>query len=133
MSFKKLIMWAAVLALLTAALASAPLTMRAQSANLLQNPGLNLPYDSNQYANGWGHYRITIPKPDDASALEYSNSADFNAETNPSGKFPQLILEGDASQHIGLQQDPLDCWSETNGGCSARFAGALLRLFTPVC
>jgi LysM repeat protein len=106
MSFKKLIMWAAMLALLTAALASAPLTMRAQSANLLQNPGLNLPYDSNQYANGWGHYRITIPKPDDASALEYSNSADFNAEINASGKFPQLILEGDASQHMGLQQDP---------------------------
>ncbi len=106
MSFKKLIMWAAVLALLTAALASVPLTLRAQSANLLQNPGLNLPYDSKGYANGWGHYRVTIPKPDDASALEYSNSADFNAETNPSGKFPQLILEGDAAQHVGLQQDP---------------------------
>jgi LysM repeat protein len=106
MSFKKLIMWATVLVLLTAALASAPLTMQAQSANLLQNSGLNLPYDNKGYATSWGHYRITIPKPDDASALEYSNSADFSAETNPSGKFPQLILEGDASQHIGLQQDP---------------------------
>ena len=106
MSFKKLIMWGAVLALIAAALAVVPVTTRAQSGNLLQNPSFDLPYADNQYANGWGHYRITIPKPDDASALEYSNSADFNAETDPSGKFPQLILEGDASQHIGLQQDP---------------------------
>ena len=28
------------------------------------------------------------------------------AETNPSGKFPQLIHGGDASLHVGHQQDP---------------------------
>ena len=106
MSFRKLIIWAAGLALVFAALATVPLTLRAQSANLLQNPGLNLPYDSKGYPNGWGHYRQTITKPDDASELQYSNSADFSAEVNPSGKFPQLILEGDASTHVGLQQDP---------------------------
>ncbi len=106
MSFKKLIIWGAMLALIAAALATAPFTTRAQSGNLLQNPGFNLPYDSKGYPNSWGHYRTTIPKPDDASALQYSNSADFSSETNPSGKFPQLILEGDASLHVGLQQDP---------------------------
>ncbi len=106
MSFKKLIMWMAVLALVFAALATVPVTLRAQAANLLQNPGLNLPYDSKGYPNSWGHYRQTIAKPDDASELQYSNSADFSAETNPSGQFPQLILEGDASTHVGLQQDP---------------------------
>ena len=106
MSFKKLIMWGAVLALIFAALATVPVTLRAQSANLLQNPGLNLPYDSKGYPTSWGHWRQTIAKPTDASELQYSNSADFSAEVNPSGKFPQLILEGDASAHIGLQQDP---------------------------
>jgi hypothetical protein len=73
---------------------------------LLQNPGFEQPYTDNQQANGWGRYRITIDKPEDASALQYSNSANFSAETNPSEKFPELIHSGAASQHIGLQQDP---------------------------
>jgi LysM repeat protein len=105
MSVKKLMFWVGVLTLIAAALAMVPAT-QAQSGNLLQNPSFELPYTDNQQANGWGRYRITIEKPDDASALQYSRSANFSAETNPSGKFPELIHGGSASQHIGLQQDP---------------------------
>jgi LysM repeat protein len=107
MSFKKLIMWGAVLALIATALATAPPATRAQSGNLLQNPGLNLPYtDGNKQANGWGRWFQEIPKPEHADALQYALNPNFSSETNPSGKFPQLILEGDASQHVGRQFDP---------------------------
>ncbi len=107
MSFKKLIMWGAVLALMAAALATVPLTIRAQSGNLLPNSGLNLPYtDGNKQPDGWGRWFQEIPKPDNASALDYALNPNFSAETNPSGDFPQLILEGDASQHVGRQFDP---------------------------
>jgi LysM repeat protein/uncharacterized protein (DUF2141 family) len=111
MSLKKFISWLGVLAIaaavfgvLPAATFAAPL---AQSGNLLQNPGMEQPYiEKNQQGEGWNHYRYTIPKPDDASALQYSISAVFSAETNPSGKFPELIHGGSVSQHIGQQQDP---------------------------
>ncbi len=106
MSVKKSISWAGVLTLVVATLVLIPTATQAQSGNLLQNPGFEQPYTDNQQANGWGRYRITIPKPEDASALQYSNSANFSAETNPSGKFPELIHGGSSSQHIGLQQDP---------------------------
>jgi LysM repeat protein len=106
MNIKRLIIWGSVLTLIAAALAAAPAVSRAQSGNLLQNPGFEQPYTDNQQAGGWGRYRITIAKPDDASALQYSNSANLSAETNPSGRFPELIHGGSSSQHIGLQQDP---------------------------
>ncbi len=106
MNLKKLIMWAGLLALIAAAVAARPPATQAQSGNLLQNAGFEQPYTDNQQAQGWGRYRITIPKPDDASALQYSNSANFSAEVNPSGRFPELIHSGSSSQHIGLQQDP---------------------------
>ncbi|HSD85581.1 MAG TPA: hypothetical protein VLG46_17095, partial [Anaerolineae bacterium] len=105
MNVKKLMIWAGVLALVITALAVGPASTQAQS-NLLQNPGFELPYTDNQQANGWARYRITIPKPEDASQLQYSNSAVFSAETNPSGSYPELMHGGSSSQHIGLQQDP---------------------------
>jgi LysM repeat protein len=107
MNVKKVIMWAGVLALIAATLAAAPVRLQAQSGNLLQNPGMNLPYsDGNKQPNGWGRWFRIIDKPADASELQYAANPNFSAETNPSGKFPQLILEGDASAHIGRQYDP---------------------------
>ena len=115
MKVKIIILGALVLALLTAAATPAPsqalsgqaLAGRAQSGNLLQNPGMNQPYsDGNKQASGWGRWFQLIEKPGDASALNYALNPNFSAETNPSGKFPQLVLEGDSSQHIGRQFDP---------------------------
>lgn len=107
MNFKKLAMWAGALALIAAALAVVPAATRAQSGNLLQNPGMNQPYsDGNKQPNGWGRWFQLIEKPDDASALQYALNPDFSAETNPSGNFPELILDGDASAHVGRQFDP---------------------------
>jgi LysM repeat protein len=106
MNVKKLVIWASTLTLIAAALVLVPTATQAQSGNLLQNPGFELPYTNNQQAEGWGRYRITIEKPTDASALQYSVTANFNAETNSSGRFPELIHAGEASQHIGQQQDP---------------------------
>ncbi len=106
MKLKKWLTLISLLAIGLAVLSAAP-SATAQSGNLLQNPGMEQPYiDSNQQGQGWDHYRITIQKPDDASALQYSVSAVFSAETNPSDKFPELIHGGAASQHIGQQQDP---------------------------
>ncbi len=106
MSVKKLMIWASVLTLIAAASAAVPAATRAQSGNLLQNPGFELPYTNNQQAEGWGRYRTTIDKPEDATALQYSVSANLSAETNPSGRFPELMHGGETSQHIGQQQDP---------------------------
>jgi hypothetical protein len=83
-----------------------PAAARAQSGNLLQNPSFDQPYTDGQQATGWERYRITIEKPTDASALQYSVTANFSAETDPSGSFPELIHGGDTSQHVGQQQDP---------------------------
>jgi hypothetical protein len=99
MSVKKLISWAGVLTLIAAVLAMIPAATQAQSGNLLQNPGFEQPYTDNQQANGWGRYRITIEKPEDASALQYSNSANFSAEVNPSGKFPELCTVARFATH----------------------------------
>jgi LysM repeat protein len=110
MSLKKFLILTSVVALaaslvgtLHSTAAAAPL----EQNDLLQNPSFEPPYtDNDQQATGWDHYRIKIDKPTDASALQYSVAADFSAETNPSGKFPELIHGGSASQHIGKQQDP---------------------------
>ena len=107
MSVKKVMIWAGVLTLIAAALAMVPAATQAQSGNLLQNPGMNLPYsDGNKQPNGWGRWFRIIDKPSDATALEYALNPNFSAETNPSGSFPQLVLEGDASAHVGRQFDP---------------------------
>ena len=107
MNMKKLALWASVLALVAAALAVTPTGTQAQSGNLLQNPGMNLPYTSdNKQPNGWGRWFQTIDKPTHAEDLQYALNPNFSAETNPSGKFPELILEGDASAHVGRQYDP---------------------------
>ncbi len=107
MSVKKILIWAGVLTLFAAALTVLPAATRAQSGNLLQNPGMNLPYtDGNKQPNGWGRWFQVIDKPSDASALQYALNPNFNAETNASGQHPELILEGDAAAHIGRQYDP---------------------------
>ena len=109
MSPRKLLILISVVAVAAGLAGTLPGTVQAAPQaqdNLLQNPGFELPYTDNQQANGWGRYRITIEKPTDASALQYSGSANFSAETNPSGKYPELIHGGGASQHVGLQQDP---------------------------
>jgi LysM repeat protein len=106
MSIRKLMIWGSVLTLIAAALVAVPAATQAQSGNLLQNPGFEQPYTDGQQAAGWERYRITIEKPSDASALQYSVTANFSAETNPSGNFPELIHGGAVSQHIGQQQDP---------------------------
>lgn len=105
MNFKKVLLGGLLLALVVTALAPAP--TYAQSGNILQNPGLNQPYaDGNKQAQGWGRWFQLIDKPADATALNYAANPNFSAETNASGKFPQLVLEGDSSQHIGRQYDP---------------------------
>src|SRR5512134_2891520 len=121
MNLKKLMIWGSVLTLIAAALAVVPAATRAQSGNLLQNPGMNLPYtDSNKQPNGWGRWFREIEKPSDASDLKYAVNPNFSAETNSSGKFPQLILEGDASAHIGRQYDPwIGGWSQAVGSIPA--------------
>jgi LysM repeat protein len=106
MSLKKFLTWGVALGVFVALCAAVPATTRAQSGNLLQNPGLNLPYDNNKQATGWGRWFQEIPKPDDASALQYAIAPNFSAETNPSGSHPELVLDGNASQHIGRQYDP---------------------------
>ena len=107
MNLKKLIIWSSVLTLIAAALAVVPAATRAQSGNLLQNPGMNLPYtDSNKQPTGWGRWFQYIEKPGNASELQYALNPNFSAETNPSGAHPELVPEGDASAHIGRQYDP---------------------------
>jgi LysM repeat protein len=107
MNIKKMIIWGGALTLIAAALAVAPSASRAQSGNLLVNPGMNLPYtDGNKQPNGWGRWFQVIEKPNDASALQYALNPNFSAETNPSGQHPELVPEGDAAAHIGRQYDP---------------------------
>jgi len=107
MNVKKLMIWGSVLTLIAAALVAVPAATRAQSGNLLQNPGMNLPYvDGNKQPNGWGRWFQYIEKPSDASALQYALNPNFSAETNPSGSYPELVLEGGASAHVGRQFDP---------------------------
>jgi hypothetical protein len=110
MMFKKFLVWLGLVAVIAAAVglspsatAAAPL---AQSGNLLQNPGMELPYTGNKQPNTWGRWFQEIPKPDHAEALQYAIAPNFNAETNASGKFPQLIHSGEAAAHIGRQFDP---------------------------
>ena len=121
MNIKKLIIWGSVSMLIAAAMVMIPTATRAQSGNLLQNPGMNLPYtDSSKQPTGWGRWFAYIEKPNDATALQYALNPNFSAETNPSGQYPELILEGDASAHIGRQYDPwIGGWSQAVGGIPA--------------
>jgi LysM repeat protein len=121
MNIKKLIIWGSVLMLIAAAVVMLPNATQAQSGNLLQNPGMNLPYtDSSKQPTGWGRWFAFIEKPADATALQYALNPNFSAETNPSGQYPELILEGNASAHIGRQYDPwIGGWSQAVGGIPA--------------
>ena len=94
---------AALIGFAPAATQAAPLAQE----NLLQNPGMELPYsDNDRQPNGWGRWFEQIDKPADASALQYALSPIFGSETNPSGKYPELVHGGAASAHIGRQYDP---------------------------
>lgn len=92
-----------------------PLSVQAahlsQSGNLLQNPGMEEPYaggtcGAGHTATGWACWYNDIPKPTDASALQYAVQPYFNDEADLSGQFPELIHGGATSQHFGNQQDP---------------------------
>lgn len=115
MTFKKVIDWIGLVAVIAAAIGLAPAHAStyaaplAQSGNLLQNPGLEQSYQgcgSGQTASGWGCWYQEIDKPDEASGLQYSAKAYFSAETNASGQYPGLIHGGEVSQHFGYQLDP---------------------------
>lgn len=80
-----------------------------QSGNLLQNQGMDQPYNgcgAGDTASGWSCWYRQIDKPGDASALTYTIRPQFGAESNPSGAHPELIHGDPTSQHIGYQQDP---------------------------
>ncbi len=88
---------------------SAQAARLSQSGNLLQSPGMEQPYSgcgAGKAASGWSCWYYVVPKPDDATALTYTAKANFSAEENLSGSYPELIHAGAASQHIGYQQDP---------------------------
>jgi len=97
---------ATVLSGMPAATYAAPL---AQSGNLLQNGGMDDPYNkcgAGNTANNWSCWYWEIAKPNDASQLQYAVKPYFDKEANLSGKFPQLIHNGGGSQHIGQAYDP---------------------------
>lgn len=110
MNLKRIISGVGLLAIMAAALGMAPRASLAaplaQSGNLLQNPGVEQPYTGNKQAESWGRWFQEIPKPGDASGLQYAVAPNFSAETNPSGSFPGLIHGGATSQHIGQSYDP---------------------------
>lgn len=115
MTFKRLITGLGLVAVIAAALGLAPLpTVAAPLAqsNLLQNPGMELPYTGNKQPNGWGRWFQEIAKPSDASGLQYALAPNFSAETVTAA----LIHGGAVSAHIGRQFDP---W---NGGLSQAVA-----------
>ena len=90
---------AALVGVTPAAIHAAPL---AQSGNLLQNPGMEQPYDGNKSANGWGRWFEDSGKPSGANAgLDYVLAPYFSAELNTA-----IVRSGGASQHIGNKYEP---------------------------
>jgi LysM repeat protein len=116
MIFKKVATWIGLAAAIATAISPAPPTMYAaplaQSGNLLQNPGMELPYTKNKWPNGWINWYQEIEKPNDASALQYALPPNYNAETLTAA----VIHGGEAAAHIGRQFDP---W---NGGLTQKVA-----------
>ena len=114
--FKKVMAWLGLLAVLAATLGRGSLIAvavpLAQSGNLLQNGGMELPYTKNKWPTGWVNWYQEIAKPNDASGLQYALSPNYNAETLTA----VLIRSGEASAHIGRQFDP---W---NGGLTQSVA-----------
>jgi LysM repeat protein len=110
MTVKKATAWLGLVAVIAAAFCLAPVTTSAaplaQSGNLVQNAGMELPYTKNKWPNGWVNWYQEIAKPTDASALQYALPPNYNAETLTA----VLIHGGEASAHVGRQFDP---W---NGG-----------------
>jgi hypothetical protein len=110
MTVKKVIAWISLGAVIAAAFCSAPAATSAaplaQSGNLVQNAGMELPYTKNKWPDSWTNWYQEIAKPTDASALQYALPPNYNAETLTAG----LIHGGETAAHIGRQFDP---W---NGG-----------------
>ncbi len=105
MKFRKSMMWLGVLAIGLALIGTRPMLTQAQSDNLLSNPGMEQ-HSSDKIADSWIRWYNVIPKPNDASGLEYALQPTYLIETNASGKYPELIHGGVVSQHVGRQYDP---------------------------
>lgn len=74
----------------------------AAQTNLLQNPGFELPYNSDGSANSWGRwFRVSSADKFDDCTKGYHKEPHWSAETNSS----PLINSGSASQHVGNSWD----------------------------
>lgn len=74
----------------------------AAQTNLLQNPGFELPYNSDGSANGWGRwFRVSSADRFNDCANGYHKEPHWNAETVSA----PLIQAGSASQHVGNNWD----------------------------
>ena len=70
--------------------------------NLLQNPGFELPYNSDGSASGWGRwFRVSSEDKFDDCTNGYHKEPHWNAETVSA----PLINSGSASQHVGNSWD----------------------------
>jgi hypothetical protein len=98
-------MWLGLLAIGLALIGARPMSTQAQSGNLLSNPGMEQ-HSGNKIADGWVRWFNPIRKPSDASGLQYALEPVYTIETNPTGKYPELLHGGAASEHVGLQYDP---------------------------
>lgn len=74
----------------------------AAQTNLLQNPGFELPYNSDGSASGWGRwFRVSSADKFDDCAKGYHKEPHWSAETVSA----PLINSGSASQHVGNSWD----------------------------
>lgn len=74
----------------------------AAQTNLLQNPGFELPYNSDGSANSWGRwFRVSGADKFDDCTKGYHKEPHWNAETVSA----PLINSGSASQHVGNSWD----------------------------
>ncbi|MCP4420699.1 MAG: hypothetical protein GY805_29170 [Chloroflexi bacterium] len=90
-----------LLALLLLGLGSQTQRSIAQT-NLLNNPGFELPYDSDGSANGWGRwFRVSSDDQFTDCTNGYHKEPHWSAETTSS----PLIQAGSASQHVGNSWD----------------------------
>ncbi len=105
MSFKKFAILACAIAVAASLAGIRPISIQAAPLaqnNLLNNPGMDLPFSNGKQPDGWGRWFEDTGKPTDASGLDYAIQPNFSAETGT----PALIHGGSASAHIGRQYDP---------------------------
>ena len=81
---------------------AAPIQKEAAQTNILQNPGFDLPYDSDGSANGWGRwFRNSSEDQFNDCTNGYHKRPNWSAETASAA----LIHAGSSSQHVGNQWD----------------------------